>query len=229
MAFSGQILPHFEKRMAGTAALWLENICDWCISRQLRWGHRIPAWYVTFDQSDEAAARDFPVREFGAYNTNWVVARTDEDARRAAKKKFPGRKFELGRDPDVLDTWFSSWLFPFSVFGWPEETADFKTFYPTALLETGHDILFFWVARMVFTGLRLTGQLSFKQVSAWKGVKSGCQGIRRDERDVQMVLWFYTALLETGHVLISYRRTALHPSAPLCTHGRSGRTQKLKQ
>ncbi|CAI5988041.1 unnamed protein product [Closterium sp. NIES-64] len=113
--------------------------------------------------SDEAAARDFPVREFGAYNTNWVVARTDEDARRAAKKKFPGRKFELGRDPDVLDTWFSSGLFPFSVFGWPEETADFKTFYPTALLETGHDILFFWVARMVFMGLRLTGQLPFKQ------------------------------------------------------------------
>ncbi|CAI5485246.1 unnamed protein product [Closterium sp. Naga37s-1] len=93
---------------------WLENIRDWCISRQLWRGHRIPAWYVTFDQSDEAAARDFPVRDFGAYNTNWVVARTDEDARRAAEKKFPGRKFELGRDPDVLDTWFSSGLFPFS-------------------------------------------------------------------------------------------------------------------
>ncbi|GJP57447.1 hypothetical protein CLOP_g46 [Closterium sp. NIES-67] len=143
---------------------WLENIRDWCISRQLWWGHRIPAWYVTFDQSDEAAARDFPVREFGAYNSNWVVARTDADARRAAEEKFPGRKFELGRDPDVLDTWFSSGLFPFSVFGWPEESADLKAFYPTALLETGHDILFFWVARMVFMGLRLTGQLPFKQV-----------------------------------------------------------------
>lgn len=73
-------------------------------------------------------------------------------------------KIKLEQDPDVLDTWFSSGLFPFSVMGWPNETADLKAFYPTSLLETGHDILFFWVARMVMMGLNLTGQLPFSQV-----------------------------------------------------------------
>lgn len=78
--------------------------------------------------------------------------------------RWPGEKLELKQDDDVLDTWFSSGLFPFSVFQWPQETADLKKFYPTALLETGHDILFFWVARMVMMGMKLTGEVPFKQV-----------------------------------------------------------------
>lgn len=97
----------------------------------------------------------------------WVVGRTYEDAFGKAKAKHPDvapEKIKLEQDPDVLDTWFSSGLFPFSSLGWPNETADLKAFYPTSLLETGHDILFFWVARMVMMGINLTGQLPFSQV-----------------------------------------------------------------
>ena len=103
----------------------------------------------------------------GAYSDHWVVAGSEEEAKALAADKFPGwseAEGSLQQDPDVLDTWFSSGLFPFSVFGWPDETKDLSAFYPTQLLETGHDILFFWVARMVMMGLRLMGQLPFKQV-----------------------------------------------------------------
>jgi valyl-tRNA synthetase len=98
---------------------------------------------------------------------NWVVGRSYDDAFAKAKAKHADvapEKIKLEQDPDVLDTWFSAGLFPFSVMGWPNETADLKAFYPTSLLETGHDILFFWVARMVMMGLNLTGQLPFSQV-----------------------------------------------------------------
>jgi valyl-tRNA synthetase len=99
--------------------------------------------------------------------SNWVVARSEADAMKLAQEKFPHipkEKMVLKQDPDVLDTWFSAGLFPFSVFGWPDQTDDLKAFYPTCLLETGQDILFFWVARMVMMGTKLTGQLPFKQV-----------------------------------------------------------------
>ncbi|KAM3341099.1 valine-tRNA ligase, mitochondrial 1 [Capsicum galapagoense] len=136
---------------------WLENIRDWCISRQLWWGHRIPAWYVTL--------RDDKQKEFGVCDDHWIVARNEEEARDFASRKFSGNDIvELSQDPDVLDTWFSSGLFPLSVLGWPDDTADFKTFYPTSVLETGHDILFFWVARMVMLGIKLGGDVPFSKV-----------------------------------------------------------------
>ncbi|WVY97592.1 hypothetical protein V8G54_029743 [Vigna mungo] len=135
---------------------WLENIRDWCISRQLWWGHRVPAWYVTLE--------DDVLQEFGAYNDHWVVARNEEEAQKVASQKYSGKKFHLNQDPDVLDTWFSSGLFPLSVLGWPDDTEDLKTFYPTSVLETGHDIIFFWVARMVMFGLKLGGDVPFSKI-----------------------------------------------------------------
>lgn len=137
---------------------WLRNIRDWCISRQLWWGHRVPAWYVSLE--------DDAYKEFGFYNDHWVVGRNEQEAVDEANAKFPGKNYHIEQDPDVLDTWFSAGLFPFSMMGWPEDTADMKTFYPTSLLETGHDILFFWVARMVMLGMKITGSVPFKQVSS---------------------------------------------------------------
>ncbi|OMH79735.1 Valine-tRNA ligase, mitochondrial [Zancudomyces culisetae] len=134
---------------------WLEGIQDWCVSRQLWWGHRIPAYYIRFED-DECDYHDDQSR--------WVCGRTLEEAQERATKLFGDKKFALEQDPDVLDTWFSSGLWPFSVSGWPEQTEDLARLYPTTLLETGWDILFFWVARMVMLGLRLTGKLPFKQV-----------------------------------------------------------------
>jgi hypothetical protein len=100
----------------------------------------------------------------GAYNDHWVVAKNEEEARDEANKRYDGKKFHLSRDPDVLDTWFSSGLFPLTVLGWPDDTEDLKAFYPTSVLETGHDILFFWVARMVMLGMKLGGDVPFSKV-----------------------------------------------------------------
>lgn len=128
---------------------WLNNVKDWCVSRQLWWGHRIPAYQIIMDD------QTYP-------NMEWVVARTREDAEEKANSMSGGRKFELEQDPDVLDTWFSSALFPFSSLGWPHR--DISHGFPTTLLETGGDILFFWVARMVMMSLELLGVLPFKTV-----------------------------------------------------------------
>ncbi|XP_042443553.1 valine--tRNA ligase, mitochondrial 1-like isoform X1 [Zingiber officinale] len=148
-----EIIPHqYEQEWKR----WLENIRDWCISRQLWWGHRIPAWYVTIE--------DDQLKDVGSYNDHWVVGRNEQEAIIEAKKIFSGKKFEIAQDPDVLDTWFSSGLFPLSVLGWPDVTPDFKAFYPTTVLETGHDILFFWVARMVMLGMQLGGDVPFRKV-----------------------------------------------------------------
>nr|XP_016488558.1 PREDICTED: valine--tRNA ligase, mitochondrial 1-like isoform X2 [Nicotiana tabacum] len=149
-----EIIP---KQYAAEWKRWLENIRDWCISRQLWWGHRIPAWYVKLHDDKQ--------KEFGVCDDHWIVARNEEEARDLACRKFSGKEIvELSQDPDVLDTWFSSGLFPLSVLGWPDDTADLKSFYPTSVLETGHDILFFWVARMVMLGITLGGDVPFTKV-----------------------------------------------------------------
>ncbi|RMD42617.1 hypothetical protein DV735_g2502, partial [Chaetothyriales sp. CBS 134920] len=133
---------------------WMTNIQDWCLSRQLWWGHRAPAYFI--DLADEASDDSE-----GKY---WVCAQTIEEAQERAEAKYPGRKFTLRQDEDVLDTWFSSGLWPFSTLGWPKQTHDLAELYPTSMLETGWDILFFWVARMIMLGLKLTNNVPFTEV-----------------------------------------------------------------
>ena len=111
----------------------------------------------------------------------WIIGREEAEARKEAEAKFPGKAFTLEQDEDVLDTWFSSGLFPFSVFGWPDESPDLAEFYPTSLLETGHDIMFFWVARMVMMGMKLTGQGSVQA-----GVPARHGAGRARQEDVQV-------------------------------------------
>ncbi|CAF3823052.1 unnamed protein product [Rotaria sp. Silwood1] len=136
---------------------WLEDIHDWCISRQLWWGHRIPSYFISSDDIPEGNEMD---------DKYWVSAHSQEEALEKATQRFniSKEKIRLQQDEDVLDTWFSSGIFPFSSFGWPLETNDLKRFFPTTLLETGHDILFFWVARMVMMSLELTDCLPFTKV-----------------------------------------------------------------
>ena len=129
----------YPRHWENTYAHWLENIRDWCISRQLWWGHRIPVWYDA-DTGEMIVSRDDPTTDPANAGRNLV------------------------QDEDVLDTWFSSWLWPFSTLGWPDRTPDLARFYPTSTLVTGYDIIFFWVARMIMAGLEFMGEVPFRDI-----------------------------------------------------------------
>ncbi len=145
---------------------WLVKLKDWCISRQLWWGHQIPAWFV-ISQTEGVIQKDTP----------FVVARNEEEALVKAKAEY-GEDIELMQDPDVLDTWFSSGLWCFSTLGWPQNTIDLQTFYPTSVLVTGFDIIFFWVARMTMMSYYFTKQMPFETVYI--------HGLVRDENNQKM-------------------------------------------
>ncbi len=129
----------YPKRWENEYYRWLENIRDWTISRQLWWGHRIPVWYYTDENGDIDESRDFVV---------------------SVEQPEPG----MVQDEDVLDTWFSSWLWPFATLGWPEKTPEVDYFYPTNVLVSGYDILFFWIARMIMAGLHFTGKVPYNDI-----------------------------------------------------------------
>ena len=128
----------YPRKWENTYSHWLENIRDWCVSRQIWWGHRIPAWYCECGET--------------------IVSREDPACCPKCGSK------NLTQDPDVLDTWFSSWLWPFSTLGWPEKTVDLEKFYPTTALVTAYDIIFFWVSRMIMAGLEFTGKAPFHDI-----------------------------------------------------------------
>ena len=136
---------------------WMENIQDWCISRQLWWGHRIPAYFVSRNSSEK----------FKVNGEELVVEETKELALEALKKKTGCQELtldDIDQDPDVLDTWFSSWLWPFETLGWPEKTKDLDYYYPTCDLVTAQDIIFFWVARMMMAGIHFMKKPPFKNI-----------------------------------------------------------------
>lgn len=143
----------FPERFERVYANWMENIRDWCISRQLWWGHRIPVWYC-YDCSAETVDILDPVQCSSCHSSN------------------------LEQDPDVLDTWFSSALWPHSTLGWPNQTEDYQYFHPSTVMETGYDILFFWVARMIMMGLENTGKIPFSTILL--------HGLVRDEHGRKM-------------------------------------------
>src|SRR5207249_1688567 len=170
------------KQWENTYFAWMENIRDWCISRQLWWGHRIPVW--TCEGCGET-----------------VVARDDPTECPAC------RGAALVQEADVLDTWFSSSLWPFSTLGWPDRTADLARYYPTSVLVTGYDIIFFWVARMIMMGLKFMGEVPFRQVF-FTGLVRDAQG-RKMSKTKGNSVDFLDLIAEYGTDPVRFTFTAL--------------------
>jgi valyl-tRNA synthetase len=141
-AYRSGRLRFVPERFGHTYEAWLENIKDWNVSRQVWWGHQLPVWYTPDDEA--------------------VVAENEDEARAIARERFGTT--DLRRDPDTLDTWFSSGLWPFSILGWPERTMELENWYPNQVMITGRDIIFLWVARMVMLGIKFAGDIPFKDV-----------------------------------------------------------------
>ncbi len=154
----------FPERWAKVYEHWLSGIQDWCISRQLWWGHRVPVWSKAFDDHGAADLAETRLRDLGTK----VSYRREADTLIAATADPDTEAFfdaqEWPRDTDVLDTWFSAWLWPFATMGWPEKTGTLAKFYPTTDLVTGPDIIFFWVARMIMAGFEFMGEMPFRNV-----------------------------------------------------------------
>ncbi|MCX5680236.1 MAG: valine--tRNA ligase [Candidatus Omnitrophica bacterium] len=156
-AVKSQEIKFYPQRWTKVYLDWMENIRDWCISRQIWWGHRIPVYYCKKCQSNEDQKPG--VRGQGSENGEGIIV---SKTRPEKCPKCGGTDIE--QDPDVLDTWFSSWLWPFSTFGWPKDTPELKYFYPTDSLVTAQEIIFFWVARMIMAGLEFRKAIPFKSV-----------------------------------------------------------------
>ncbi len=170
---------------------WLRNIEPWCISRQLWWGHQIPAWYGSDGEV--------------------FVAISEEEALKLAKEHY-GEDVELTQDSDVLDTWFSSGLWPFSTLGWPEDTPELKKYYPTNVLVTAYDIIFFWVARMIMQGIKFMDEVPFKDVYI--------HGLIRDEKGLKMSKTRGNVIDPLGVIEENGADALRFALAALCTQGR---------